>query len=70
MEYFAKAWHGVSYEAYVTVVPDGDVLEPEFCTMLAFINDEVATIDEVPEAVQLMLLDDACDQWAWEFDES
>jgi hypothetical protein len=72
MEYLAKAFHaGVTYEAHVTVTGLRLGLEPRFSTSLCYVNDVVEILGEqCSEVVQMMLLDDACDQWAWEFDES
>lgn len=50
--------NGVTYEAWVTVHNDGDV---EFSTGLAYLNDTVCTLSEVPETVQDDLLDAAID---------
>ena len=65
MEYLAEAWHaGHKYEAHVTVTPCGDDLEPEFCTSFCYVDDAIETLEEqCSEIVQLMLLDDACDQY-------
>ncbi len=70
MEYLAKVYHaGHTYEAHVTVTQCGDDLEPEFCTSFCFVDDAIETLDEqCSEVVQMMLLDDACDQWAMEDD--
>jgi len=70
MEYLAKAYHaGHEYEAHVTVTQCGDDLEPEFCTSFCFVDVAIEKIEEkCSEIVQLMLLDDACDQWAMEHD--
>ena len=65
MEYLAKVYHaGHTYEAHVTVTQCGDDLEPEFCTSFCYVDDVIETLEEqCSEVVQLMLLDDACDQY-------
>lgn len=68
MEYLATAYHaGHKYEAHVTVVParwSKEELDSEFCTSFCFVDDAIETLDEkCSELVQLMLLDDACDQY-------
>jgi hypothetical protein len=45
---------GVTYEAWVTVHDDGDA---DFSTCLAYLNDTVCTLSEVPDMVQDDLLD-------------
>lgn len=64
MEYLAKAFHsGVTYEAHVTVADLRLGLEPRFSTSLCYVNDVVGILGEqCSEVVQMMLLDDACDQ--------
>ncbi len=71
MEYLAKIHHaGSTIEAHVDVrMCHGDI-EVEFCTSLAYVDDEVVTLDSVGETLQELLLDDAHDQWAMEIDES
>jgi hypothetical protein len=51
---------GVTYESWVTVHDDGDA---DFSTCLAFIDDSVCNVDEVPNMVQDTLLDLAIDQY-------
>ena len=68
MEYLAKVWHaGHTYEAHVTVTPSTwskDELDTEFCTSFCFVDGVIDKLDEqCSEVVQLMLLDDACDQY-------
>ena len=65
MEYLAEVWYaGYTYEAHVTVTPCGDDLEPVFCTSFCFVDGAIDKLDEqCSEVVQLMLLDDACDQY-------
>ena len=68
MEYLAEAYHaGHKYEAHVTVTPSTwskDELDAEFCTSFCFVDDAVDDLEErCSEIVQLMLLDDACDQY-------
>ena len=68
MEYLAEVWHaGHKYEAHVTVTPStwsADELDTEFCTSFCFVDDAVDDLEEkCSEIVQLMLLDDACDQY-------
>ena len=45
---------GVIYEAWVTVHDDGDA---DFSTHLAYLNDTVCALSEVPDMVQDDLLD-------------
>ena len=70
MNYLAKIHHaGSTIEAHVDVHSyDGDI-EVDFVTNLAYVNDEIVTLDEVDETLQELLLDDAHDQWAMEVDE-
>jgi hypothetical protein len=51
---------GVTYEAWVDVHDDGDA---DFSTCLAFIDDNVCDVDEVPDMVQDDLLDAAIDMY-------
>ena len=51
---------GVTYEAWVDVHEDGDA---DFSTWLAFIDDSVCNVDEVPDTVQDDLLDAAIDMY-------
>jgi aminoglycoside phosphotransferase family enzyme len=71
MEYIGKIHHaGSTIEAHVDVrMCHGDI-EAEFCTSLAYVDDEVVLLDEVSETLQMLLIDDAHDQWAMEVDES
>ena len=68
MEYLAKVYHaGHTYEAHVTVTHSTwskDELDAEFCTSFCYVDDVIETLEEqCSEVVQLMLLDDACDQY-------
>jgi hypothetical protein len=45
---------GVTYESWVTVHDDGDA---DFSTCLAYLNDTVCALSEVPDMVQDDLLD-------------
>ena len=49
---------GVTYEAWVTVHDDGDA---DFATNLAYVNDTVCALSEVPDMVHDDLLDAAID---------
>ena len=51
---------GVTYESWVTVHDDGDA---DFSTHLAYLNDTVCVLSEVPALVQDTLLDLAVDQY-------
>jgi hypothetical protein len=51
---------GVTYEAWVDVHDDGDA---DFSTCLAFIDDSVCDVDDLPALVQDTLLDLAIDQY-------
>ncbi len=70
MEYLATVWHaGSKIESHVDVRRCHGDIEVEFCTSLAYVDDEVVLLDEVNETLQELLLDDAHDQWAMEVDE-
>jgi hypothetical protein len=61
MKYLSEVMvDGVTYEAWVTVHDDGDA---DFSTCLAFIDDNVCDVDEVPDMVQDDLLDAAIDMY-------
>jgi hypothetical protein len=51
---------GVTYEAWVTVHDDGDA---DFSTCIAFIDDGVYRVDDMPALVQDDLLDAAIDMY-------
>jgi hypothetical protein len=51
---------GVTYEAWVDVHDDGDA---EFSTRLAYLNDTVCTLSDVPDVVMDDLLDAAIDMY-------
>ena len=72
MEYLAKVHHeGHTYEAYVTVTHSTwsrTELDSDFGTSFCFVDDAVETLEEhCSGTVQLMLLDDACDQYIAEW---
>lgn len=54
------ASEGDIYEAWVRVHPDGDA---DFSVVLAYINDEVIPLSDVPDTIQDELLDDAIAQY-------
>ena len=71
MEYLAKIYHaGSKIEAHVDIRSYQGEIEAEFCTDFAFVDDELVMLDEVDETLQMLLIDDAHDRWAMEFDES
>ena len=71
MEYLAKIYHaGSKIEAHVDIRSYQGEIEADFCTNFAYVNDEIVTLDEVEETLQMLLIDDAHDRWAMEFDES
>ena len=71
MNYLGKIHHaGSTIEAHVDVrMCHGDI-EAEFATSFAYVDDEVVMLDEVSETLQMLLIDDAHDQWAMGWDES
>ena len=71
MEYLAKIYHaGHKIEAHVDIRSYQGEIEADFCTNFAYVNDEIVTLDEVEETLQMLLIDDTHDRWAMEFDES
>lgn len=71
MEYIGKIHHaGSTIEARVDVRSYQGEVEAEFVTSFAYVDDEIVTLDEVSETLQMLLIDDAHDRWAMEFDES
>jgi hypothetical protein len=61
MEYLSEVTvDGVTYESWVTVHDDGDA---DFTTWIAFIDDSMCNVDEVPDTVQDDLLDAAIDMY-------
>ena len=71
MEYLATVWHaGSKIQSHVDVRRCYGDIEAEFATSRAFVDDEVVLLDEVSETLQMLLIDDAHDQWAMEVDES
>ena len=71
MEYLAEIYNaGSKIEAHVDIRSYQGEIEAEFCSNLAYVDDEVVTLDSVGETLQELLLDDAHDRWAMEFDES
>ena len=64
MDYLAKVTvDGVVYEARVNVYYAGDCLEPDFSTVVGYINDAAVAISDIDPDVQDMLLDDAFGQY-------
>ena len=71
MEFLAKIYNaGSKIEAHVDVRSYQGEIEAEFCTSFAYVDDEIVTLDEVDETLQMLLIDDAHDQWAMGWDES
>ncbi len=71
MEYLAEIYNaGSKIEAHVDIRSYQGEVEAEFCTNFAYVDDEIVTLDSVGETLQELLLDDAHDRWAMEFDES
>ena len=71
MEYLAEIYNaGSKIEAHVDIRSYQGEIEADFCSNLAYVDDEVVTLDSVGETLQELLLDDAHDRWAMEFDES
>ncbi len=71
MEYLAEIYNaGSKIEAHVDIRSYQGEIEAEFCTNFAYVDDEIVTLDSVGETLQELLLDDAHDRWAMEFDES
>jgi|11_taG_2_1085331.scaffolds.fasta_scaffold28219_2 hypothetical protein len=71
MQYLAKIHHaGSKIEAHVDIRSYQGEVEAEFCTSFAYVDDEIVTLDEVEETLQMLLIEDAHDQWAMEVDES
>ena len=70
MEYLAKIHHaGAKIEAHVDVRSYQGEVEVEFCTNFAYVDDEITTLDEVNEMLQMLLIDNAYEQWVTEVDE-
>ena len=70
MEYLAEIYNaGSKIEAHVDIRSYQGEIEAEFCSNLAYVDDEVVTLDSVGETLQELLLDDAHDRWAMEVDE-
>ena len=63
MKYLAEVTvDGVTYAAWATVYDAGDCLDHTyFSTRLAYVNDTVCALSEVPDAVHDDLLDAAID---------
>ena len=71
MQYLAEIHNaGSKIEAHVDVRSYKGEVEAEFCTNFAYVNDEIVTLDEVEETLQMLLIDDAYDRWAMEVDEA
>ena len=70
MEYLAKVWNaGHTIEAHVDVRSYQGEIEAEFATSFAYVDDEIVTLDSVGEQLQMLLIDDAYEQWVMEVDE-
>ena len=64
MEYLAEVKiEDVKYESHVDVREYDGELEVEFCTGFGFINDTVEMLNDIPESVQEMLLDEGADMY-------
>ena len=71
MEYLAEIYNaGSKIEAHVDVRSYQGEVEAEFCTSLAYVDDEVVTLDSLGETLQMLLIDDAYEQWTMEVDEA
>ena len=70
MQYLAEIHNaGSKIEAHVDVRSYQGEIDAEFCTNFAYVDDEIVTLDEVEETLQMLLIDDAYDRWAMEVDE-
>ena len=70
MEYLAKIHHaGAVIEAHVDAREYQGEVEIEFATSFAYVDDEIVTLDSVGEQLQMLLIDDAYEQWVMEVDE-
>ena len=70
MNYMGRVeFMGVKIEAWVDVRSYQGEIEAEFATSFAYVDDEIVTLDEVDETLQMLLIDDAHAQWAMEVDE-
>ncbi len=70
MEYLAKIHHaGSKIEAHVDIRSYQGEVEVEFSTSFAYVDDEIVTLDEVEDTLQMLLIDDAYEQWVMEVDE-
>lgn len=64
MDYLAKVTvDGVVYEARVNVYDAGDCLDPDFSTVVGYINDSAVAVSDINPDVRDLLLDDACEQY-------
>ncbi len=71
MEYLAEIYNaGSKIEAHVDVRSYQGEIEAEFCTNFAYVDDEIVTLDEVNEMLQMLLIDNAYEQWTMEVDEA
>ena len=71
MEYLAKIHHaGSTIEAWVDVRSYHGEVEIEFTTDYVHTYNTAVPLSEVSETLQMLLIDDAHDQWAMEVDES
>ena len=67
----AKIHHaGSKIEAHVDVCSYQGEVEAELCTNFAYVDEEIVIIEEMHEDLQALLIDEAYEQWAMEFDES
>ncbi len=70
MQYLAEIHNaGSKIEAHVDVRSYQGEVEIEFCTNFAYVDDEITTLDEVNEMLQMLLIDNAYEQWVMEVDE-
>ena len=68
MEYLAKVWNaGHTIEAHVEAREYQGEVEIEFATSFAYVDDEIVTLDSVGEQLQMLLIDDAYEQWVMDY---
>ena len=71
MQYLAEIHNaGSKIEAHVDVRSYQGEVEIEFATNFAYVDDEITTLDEVNEMLQMLLIDNAYEQWVMEVDEA
>ena len=71
MQYLAEIHNaGSKIEAHVDIRSYQGEVEIEFATNFAYVDDEITTLDEVNEMLQMLLIDNAYEQWVMEVDEA